>query len=40
MILADANLLLDGYNTDADPHAGARRWLEAALSADDLFGLS
>ena len=40
MILVDANLLLYAYNTDAEQHAQAREWLEAALSSPQLFGLS
>jgi toxin-antitoxin system PIN domain toxin len=37
MILADAAILLYAYNTDAEQHPRAREWLEASLSAPDLF---
>ncbi len=40
MILADANLLLYAYNTDAPEHEGARAWLEASLSSPVPFALS
>jgi len=40
MMLADANLLLYAYNTDADQHNSAREWLELSLSGPDLFGLT
>lgn len=40
MILPDANLLLYAYNTDAEHHFRARRWLESSLSGAQLFGLS
>lgn len=40
MILADANLLLYAYNTDAPEHEQARAWLEASLSSQVHFALS
>lgn len=40
MILADANLLLYAYNRDSVEHDAARHWLEAQLSAPDLFCFS
>ena len=40
MILTDANLLLYAYNRDAAEHVTARQWLEAQLSAPDIFCFS
>lgn len=40
MILADANLLLYAYNTDAPEHERALAWLEASLSSPVPFAFS
>ena len=40
MKLLDANVLLHAYNPHAPMHAGARRWLEGALSDDEPVGLA
>ncbi len=39
MILVDANLLIYAVDRDSPQHAPARRWLEAALSGSEPFGI-
>jgi toxin-antitoxin system PIN domain toxin len=39
MIIADINLLVFAYNTDAPHHTEARRWWETCLSGGRLVGL-
>jgi hypothetical protein len=40
VILPDANLLLYAYDETSPRHAGARRWLEAALSGTETVALA
>src|SRR5262245_11979397 len=39
MILVDANLLLYAYNASSEHHAGAKDWLESALSGPEPVAL-
>ena len=39
MIVCDANLLIDSYNTGSTRHAKARAWLEEIFSGTDVVGL-
>ena len=40
MIIADVNVLLKAYRTDAQGHARCRSWLESVIRADSAFGVS
>ncbi len=40
MKLVDANVLIYAFNTDADRHAEAKGWLDAALSGGATVGLA
>ncbi len=40
MILLDANILIYSVNEDAALHARAKSWLETAMSATEIVGLS
>jgi toxin-antitoxin system PIN domain toxin len=40
VIVPDVNLLLYAVNTDAPPHAHAKRWLDAALRGDEPVGFA
>lgn len=40
MILADVNVLLKAYRTDAEGHVRCRRWLNTVIEADAAFGVS
>ena len=40
MVLPDVNVLVYAFRSDVPEHAVCRRWLDAVISADALFGLS
>lgn len=40
MILADVNVLLKAYRTDAQDHARCRQWLNAVIDGEAEFGVS
>ena len=39
MILVDANLILYAYNSSANQHKAARKWLEETITKPEVFGL-
>ena len=40
MILPDVNVLIDAIRYDSPNHAVARRWLDATLNGDEVYGMS